>query len=59
MLKIINIPANFNFQIGSIAENVLHNLYYNYAKCHAFTHSELLCLNSARIAWTNQHYISQ
>ena len=31
------IPANFNFQIGSIAENVLHDLHYNYAKVHAFT----------------------
>jgi len=29
------IPANFNFQIGSIAENVLHDLYYNYANVHA------------------------
>ena len=30
-------PANFNFKIGSIAENVLHDLYYNYSKNHAFT----------------------
>ena len=29
--------ADFNFQIGSIAENVLHDLYYNYANFHTFT----------------------
>ena len=31
------VPANFNFQIGSIAENVLHDLSYYYANVHAFT----------------------
>jgi len=32
-------PANFNFQIGSIAKNVLHDIYYYmyYAKFLAFT----------------------
>ena len=30
------VPANFIFQIGSIAETVLHDIYYNDAKFHAF-----------------------
>ena len=30
------VPANFNFQTGSIAETVLHDIYYNDAKFHAF-----------------------
>jgi len=33
------------FQIGSIAENVLHDLYYTYAKCHAFTTFWISVLN--------------
>ena len=32
------VPANFKFQIGSIAKNVPHNIYYNYATFHAFFH---------------------
>ena len=35
IFKMAAVPANFNFQIGSIAENVLH--YYNYSNCHVFT----------------------
>ena len=30
------VPANLNFPRWSIAENVLHDLYYNYAKRHAY-----------------------
>ena len=37
IFKMAAVPANFNFQIGSISENVLHDLCYNYAKLHAFT----------------------
>ena len=37
IFKMSVVPAKFNFQIGSIAEDVLHDLYYNYAKFHAFT----------------------
>jgi len=28
IFKMAAVPANFNFQIGSIAENVLHDIYY-------------------------------
>jgi len=27
IFKMATVPANFNFQIGSIAENVLHDIY--------------------------------
>ena len=37
IFKMAVVPAKFNFQIGSIAEDVLHDLYYNYAKFHALT----------------------
>ena len=37
IFKISTVPANFNFQIRSIAENVLHSLCYNYAKFPSFT----------------------
>ena len=39
------VPANFNIQIGSIAEHVLHDLYYNYAKFHVFTTVWTIVLN--------------
>ena len=32
IFRMVAVPANFNFQIGSIAENVLNDLHYNYAK---------------------------
>ena len=47
--------ANFNFQIGSIAEHVLHDLSYNYANVHALPQFELLFLKSVRIPSTNIH----
>jgi len=28
IFKMVAVPANFKFQIGSIAENVLHDIYY-------------------------------
>jgi len=31
------LPANFNFQIGYIAKNVLHDIYNYYATVYAFT----------------------
>ena len=37
IFKIAAIPANFNFQTGSIAENVFYDIYYYSAKVHAFT----------------------
>ena len=40
------IPAKCNFQIGSIAKDVLHDLYYNYAKVHAFTTFWTIVANS-------------
>ena len=48
------VPANFNFQIRSTTENVLHDLYdiTNMQNVMILPHSELLCLKSARIAWT-------
>ena len=36
-LKMTAVPANFNFQIGLIVENVFHDLYCNYANVHALT----------------------
>ena len=47
--------ANFNFQIGSIAEHVLHDLSYNYANVHALPQFEFLFLKSARIPSTDIH----
>ena len=39
IFKMAAVLANFDFQIGSLAEIVLHDIYmYNYyARCHAFT----------------------
>ena len=37
IFKTAAVPANFNFLIRSIAENVFHELCYKYAKLHAFT----------------------
>ena len=46
IFKMAAVPANFHFQI----ENVLHDIYYSYAKCHAFT---TFCTIFSRIALTN------
>ena len=37
IFKMAAVPANFNFQIGSIAEKFLHGVYNNFTKFHAFT----------------------
>lgn len=37
ILKTDASPANFDFQSGSIAENALPDMFYYYAKLHAFT----------------------
>ena len=53
------VPANFDFPIGFIAKNVLHDLYYNYAKLHAFTTFCTIVLKSTRIAWAIYMYYSK
>ena len=37
IFKMAALPANFNFQIGYIAKNVLHDIYNYYATVYAFT----------------------
>jgi len=59
-------PANFNFQIGSIAKNVLHDIYYYmyYANflllppSEVFFHESLGLLVSCFLLNTNFYFLS-